>query len=373
MDYFRTPFQTLASGIDSLPEILSHIGATKVMLVVDTSFPYLSIREKVAQMAVPYIVFDHFGSNPLYEDVCLGVNSFNEERCDAIVAVGGGSTIDVAKCIKLYCHMDPATNYLRQEAADSGIPLVAIPTTAGTGSESTRFAVIYYDGKKQSVNHVSIIPDYAVLEPSVLTTLPAYQKKCTVLDALCQGIESWWSIHSTAESQDYSRQAVEMLADNIETYIFGTCDLQTAGNVMQAANLAGQAINITQTTAPHAFSYKLTSLYGLPHGHAVAVCLPDIWTYMLEHPQGCIDPRGEVYLQGVFHNIAQALHCRTAEEAAAYMRNLLSRMGMRQPSSPNRAEDLATLSASVNPIRLKNNPVALDDNAIRNLYNRILQ
>ena len=148
MDYFRTPFQTLASGIDSLPEILSHIGATKVMLVVDTSFPYLSIREKVAQMAVPYIVFDHFGSNPLYEDVCLGVNSFNEERCDAIVAVGGGSTIDVAKCIKLYCHMDPATNYLRQEAADSGIPLVAIPTTAGTGSESTRFAVIYYDGKK---------------------------------------------------------------------------------------------------------------------------------------------------------------------------------------------------------------------------------
>lgn len=370
---FCTPFQTLVSGIDSLPEIIIGIGATKVMLVADSSFPYLSIREKVAQMPVPHIVFDHFGSNPLYEDVCLGVAAFNEEHCDALVAVGGGSAMDVAKCIKLYCRMDSDVSFLQQEAADTGVPLVAIPTTAGTGSESTRFAVIYYDGKKQSINHLSIIPNYAVLEPSVLMTLPSYQKKSTVLDALCQGIESWWSINSTEESQGYSQQAVEILAANIEPYIFGTCDLPTAGNVMKAANLAGQAINITQTTAPHAFSYKLTSMYGLPHGHAVAACLPSIWEYMLEHPQNCIDARGQEYLQGVFQNIAQALNCRTPEEAVGYMRNLLTRMGMNQPSSHNRESDLVTLSASVNPIRLKNNPVALGAADIKCLYNHILQ
>ncbi len=126
--------------------------------------------------------------NPLYEQVCGGVNLFNKEQCELIVAIGGGSTIDVAKCIKLYCKMDSRINYLKQETFDSGITLIAVPTTAGTGSESTRHAVIYYEGVKQSISHTSIIPDYAVLEPSVLKTLPVYQKKCTMLDALCQAM-----------------------------------------------------------------------------------------------------------------------------------------------------------------------------------------
>ena len=77
-----------------------------------------------------------------------GVEVFLSEGCDAIVAVGGGSIIDVAKCIKLYCRMSPDKNYLLQEYTDSGVPIIAVPTTAGTGSESTRFAVIYFEGKK---------------------------------------------------------------------------------------------------------------------------------------------------------------------------------------------------------------------------------
>ena len=87
-----------------------------------------------------------------------------------------------------------------------------------------------------------------------------------VLDALCQGIESWWSINSSQLSQSYSSYAVRTLIQNIEPYIFGN-NSDAAALVMSAANKAGQAINITQTTAPHAFSYKLTSLYHLPHGH----------------------------------------------------------------------------------------------------------
>ena len=116
--------------------------------------------------------------------------------------------------------MNDGDCYLQQDFSDSGIPLVAIPTTAGTGSESTRFAVIYHQGVKQSVTHPSIIPNYAILEPAVLSSLPVYQKKCTVLDALCQGIESWWSINSTPQSHKLSCEAVRTLVDNIEPYIF---------------------------------------------------------------------------------------------------------------------------------------------------------
>lgn len=372
----KTNFQTIVWGISHLPELLAQAGATKVLLVVDASFPFLSIEKQVQEMPVPFVVFDQFSPNPLYEDVCKGVDCFCQHKCDAIVAVGGGSSIDVAKCIKLYCRLDPSVNYLQQECVDSGIPLIAIPTTAGTGSESTRFAVIYFEGKKQSVNHLSIIPTFALMEPEVLYTLPRYQKASTALDALCQGIESWWSVNSTAESQQLSKKAVGVLWKNIRQYVDGTGnsvdESQLAASVMKAANLAGQAINLTQTTAPHAFSYKITSLFKVPHGHAVAVCLPKIWQYMIAHPELCIDPRGKEYLMNVFDDIAQAMGCSTPQQAVEEFEAMMMSLAMPNPVSKNRADDIQLLSQSVNPVRLKNNPVQLSQEAIGSLYELIV-
>lgn len=367
----ENPTQRILTGIDTLGPVLKVIGAGRLLLVADSSFPFLNIRDRVEAVSTPYVVFSDFGSNPLYEDVCKGVSLFRQAQCDTILAVGGGSSMDVAKCIKLFCRMNDGGCYLQQDFTDSRIPLVAIPTTAGTGSESTRFAVIYHQGVKQSVTHPSIIPDYAILEPAVLSSLPVYQKKCTVLDALCQGIESWWSVNSTPQSHKLSSEAVGTLVDNIEPYIFENSEA-SAAMVMQAANKAGQAINITQTTAPHAFSYKLTSLYRLPHGHAVAVCLPGIWQYMLSHPDRCVDPRGTNYLNHVFTDIAEAMHCQSATEAIDRFRTLLTKMDISKPKANNREEELALLVRAVNPVRLKNNPVGLDEQVIQSIYNNIL-
>ena len=363
--------QHILTGIDNLDAVLKDINAGKLLLVADSSFPFLNIRHRIEAVSTPYVVFSDFGSNPLYEDVCKGVSLFRQAQCDTILAVGGGSCIDVAKCIKLFCQMSDGDCYLQQEYFDSQIPLVAIPTTAGTGSESTRFAVIYYQGVKQSVTHPSIIPDYAILEPAVLSSLPVYQKKCTILDALCQGIESWWSINSTSQSHKLSSEAVRTIVDNIEPYIFESSE-SAASKVMQAANKAGQAINITQTTAPHAFSYKLTSLYHLPHGHAVAVCLPGIWQYMISHPDHCKDPRGTDYLNRIFSDIAEEMHCSSASEAIDYFQALLAKLDMSKPKANNREEELTILTQAVNPVRLKNNPIALDEQVIHSLYNNIL-
>lgn len=345
------------------------VKSERYMLVCDNAFPHLPIKD---ELSAPAAIFDHFTPNPLYEQVCRGVELFNANSCDAIIAVGGGSTIDVAKCIKLYCRMDPSHNYLEQECNDSGIPLIAVPTTAGTGSESTRFAVIYFEGKKQSINHESIIPNYAILEPKLLKTLPLYQKKCTMLDAMCQAIESWWSVNSTNESMRLSAMALQTIVDNADDYIFKK-SAESAWNIMQGANLAGQAINITQTTAPHAFSYKITSLYGLPHGHAVAICMPEIWHYMLRHPEKCVDSRGIEHLDDVMEYIATAMHCVNPLDALIHFRALLLELGMERPRSETRSMDIEILSHSVNPIRLKNNPIALDEEAIRTIYENILQ
>ena len=321
---------------------------------------------------MPYVAFDQFTPNPLYEDVCKGVELFRSERCDTILAVGGGSSIDVAKCIKLYCRMSSDKLYLEQEYKDTGVKLIAVPTTAGTGSESTRYAVIYYDGKKQSVTHNSISPTVAILEPRVLKTLPLYQKKCTMMDALCQGIESWWSVNSTDESKAYSRQAVETIMRWWREYVFDNTD-EAAAQIMTAANDAGRAICITQTTAPHAFSYKITSMYGLPHGHAVAVCLPEIWQYMVGHLEECIDRRGQDYLSDVFCDIAAAMGVASSDEAIAVFRSMMEEMGLRQPQSgDSREKEIETLAASVNPVRLKNNPVALGQETALTLYDIII-
>ena len=252
--------QTIYQGIEHLSEALE--GSIKVLLVCDSSFDFLNIKAEIEHMEVPHVVFNDFTPNPLYEDVCKGVDLFQITKCDTILAVGGGSSLDVAKCIKLYCQMSKDDIYLNQPYKDTGVKLIAIPTTAGTGSESTRYAVIYYDGKKQSVTHDSIIPNIAILEPKVLKTLPLYQKKCTMLDALCQGIESWWSVNSTEESKKLSKEAVETMMQWWREYIFENTE-ESAKQIMYAANLAGQAICITQTTAPHAFSYKITSMYKL--------------------------------------------------------------------------------------------------------------
>lgn len=372
--------QQIINGIDKLSGILQEVGCRKLFLVIDSSYPFLNIKDAIEALPVEEKVkFSDFTPNPLYEQVCNGIELLKQSKCDTILAVGGGSAIDVAKCIKLAvlakegnAAIIPPLVSTRVECDGAKLPFIAIPTTAGTGSESTHNAVMYYEGAKQTVTNDGVLPDYAVLEPSVLKTLPLYQKKCTMMDALCQGIESWWSVNSTEESYEYSRKAVELIMSNWRKYIFENDD-EAAAQIMLAANYGGRAINITQTTAAHAFSYKITSLYKLPHGHAVAVGLPVIWEYMLGNMDKCIDVRGQEYLTKIFNKIAQSMGCNNAQQAIGVFREMMENMELGNPISGNREEELETLSTSVNPVRLKNNPIKLQIDIIKSIYSKIVK
>lgn len=370
--------QKIINGIDKLPGILQEVGCQKLFLVIDSSYPFLNIKDAIEALAVENVKFSDFTPNPLYEQVCNGIELLKESKCDAILAVGGGSAIDVAKCIKLAVLAEegnaaiiPPLVSQRLPIDGSKIPFIAIPTTAGTGSESTHNAVMYYEEAKQTVTNDGVLPDYAVLEPSVLKTLPLYQKKCTMMDALCQGIESWWSINSTDESKVYSRKTVELIMANWRKYIFDNDD-EAAAQIMLAANYGGRAINITQTTAAHAMSYKITSMYGLSHGHAVAVCLPEVWQYMVNHLDEVKDARGSRYLEKTFSEIARAMGYDKIRVAIAQLRQMMYDMDMGLPKAYQRELELEVLTKSVNPVRLKNNPVGLDFDTIRDFYSKIL-
>lgn len=366
----------LTAGADyaELDEYFVRSGAKCILLVCDSAFGFLRIKDYFetleARKGIRVVKFSDFQPNPLYESVVSGVELFRREHCELIAAVGGGSAMDVAKCIKLYSNMDPAENYLKQKIVPNDVPLFAVPTTAGTGSEATRYAVIYYNGAKQSVTDSSCIPSTVLFDPSVLKTLPAYQKKATMMDALCHAVESFWSVNSTAESMEYSRSAIEQVFANKDSYLAN----EDAGNagMLRAANTAGKAINITQTTAGHAMCYKLTSLYGAAHGHAAALCDRVLIPYMLANTDQCIDPRGEAHLKTVLADIAKAMGCDTPEQAAAKFDALVTELELPVPALRSE-EELGILKTSVNPDRLKNHPVRLTADTIEALYRKILK
>lgn len=312
--------------------------------------------------------FMDFSPNPQYDAVVRAVELFRAEGCDAIAAVGGGSAMDVAKCVKLFCRMDESANYLTQTITPNDFPLLAIPTTAGSGSEATRYAVVYHEGKKQSVVHENAIPSAVFLEPSVLDTLPQYQRKTTMLDAFCHALESYWSVNSTDESKAYSREVIRLILSSAQAYLQN--DKQGNANMLKAANIAGKAINITETTAGHAMCYKLTSLYGIAHGHAAALCVSALWPYMASHSEDCCDPRGEAYLQAVFSDIAAAMGQDSVEDAIRAFHAFLDALALEVPVPAE--GDYDTLSHSVNPTRLKNNPVSLNEETISSLYHQML-
>lgn len=356
-----------------LTEYIQENNLKKILLVCGNSLRSLRISAYFKKLEMEFGVkvsyFSDFSPNPLYESVAEGVRQFHKEKCDSIIAVGGGSAMDVAKCIKLYSNMKPDENYLQQTIVPNQIKFIAIPTTAGTGSEATRFAVIYYKGEKQSVSDCSCIPDAVLLDPSVLTTLPAYQKKATMMDALCHAIEAYWSINSTIESREYSTEAIKRILTSMDRYLAN----EQSGNaqMLQAANIAGKAINITQTTAGHAMCYKLTTLYGITHGHAAALCVRELWPYMLEHIDNCVDPRGGEYLIRAFMELAKTMGGSSSKEGADEFRKIFDKLELYIPKSIE--NDFEVLKTSVNPVRLKNNPVRLDIDAIDMLYHRILR
>ena len=356
--------QETCKGVASVGGIMKRYGLKKAFVV--SGVPK-TLYEGVFDFE--YEVFDKFTPNPHYEEVCDGIERFRRSGSDCIVSIGGGSTIDVAKCIKLYSAMDGGKPYLDQEHVFCATKHIAVPTTAGTGSESTRFAVIYYNGKKQSVTDDCILPDVAVHDSSLLRGLPEYHKKATMLDATCHAVESMWSVNSDEASAGYSDAALRRILANYCGYLAG--DEKAADEILTAANLAGRAINISQTTAAHAMCYKLTSEFGVAHGHAAALCLPEVWRYIAAHTELCRDPRGEEHLAAVIGRLSRCFGCDTPEQAVCRFEGILDELGLKRI----RCEDedrIKYLADSVNLQRLSNSPVPLSYDVLENLYRKIL-
>ena len=254
-----------------------------------------------------YTRFYDFEENPKIEDVEKGVFLFNENRCDFIIAVGGGSAIDIAKLVNFFNKKSkPFTSLFKSGLNNKDkCNFVAIPTTAGAGSEATHFAVVYANKLKYSIADYNLLPDMVLIDHSFLKSQPRYQMIVSGLDAFCQGIESFWCVNSNEESLGFSRKAIAYSWINLKKAVEGEDVLDY---LSKAAYFAGKAINITKTTGPHALSYGFTTNYGISHGHAVSLFLPFFVSFHMNiDKENCSDSRGHLFVLNQMREIADIL------------------------------------------------------------------
>ncbi len=297
-----------------------------------------------------------FKVNPRFTDLEGAIGKIRAINPDVIIAIGGGSVIDMAKLSRFFeCHNGETFSGKYDKTKDS-IPLIAIPTTAGTGSEATHFAVLYEGTTKHSIAHQDIKPDFAILDAALTEKTDAYLTACTGFDALAQAIEAYWNKNATLESDRYALEAIGLLWDSLPLAVKSpTRDIRS--KMLKGAYLAGKAINITKTTAPHAFSYPFTMHYGYPHGHAVALTFPAFAAINLA--PGAIEEGKRTRLLSIL-----SLEQPIEKGISDYINDI--GLDFRGESI-----DTSKILAGINLSRLANNPVKIDQNTAIEIITKV--
>lgn len=297
---------------------------------------------------------------------------------DAVLAVGGGAAIDLAKLARRFAPGSLSVKQqLRRETppnVERRVPFAAIPTTAGSGSEATRFAVLYVNGRKRSVAGDDLLPDAALVDSDLTQSLPHGAAAAAALDALCQGVESFWCVRADEVSRAWSAEAIALAWSNVTRFVRDR-DAESREAMSRASHLAGKAINRAPTTAPHAVSYHLTSRYGVPHGMAVAMTLGAFLEFnALASDDDCLDPRGPVAVRANVARIVDLLQCDSAAQARLRIQACAASLGAPvrlEQAGVASASQLARLAASVDPQRLANNPRRISRAGLAELLFRI--
>lgn len=264
----------------------------KVLVVTSSGFAQRGIVETVIDLlgAPRVLSFAEVAPNPELDDLDRLTERFSCLSVGALVAIGGGSVLDAAKVLSvtLPCAvMHPLHTALRGGVTNlwaRSIPVIAVPTTAGTGAELTPFATVWdkANHKKHSVTGRNLYPRVALLDPNLTLTLPAEETLYTGLDAVSHSLESLWNKNRTPLSEAFATQALRVAMDALPGVLAHPSDLSQRARMQEASALAGLAISQTRTAIAHSISYPLTTHYGVPHGLACSFTLENVISLYLE-------------------------------------------------------------------------------------------
>lgn len=363
-----------------LLDILKSIKPNNILVVTgEKSFDDSNIASRLMPLLSEYKVqrYSGFSSNITVEDLNKGIEITRQFMPDIIIAIGGGSVIDMAKQINIFSKHDNIPNIIinnQKKLGDKLCPLVAIPTTTGTGSEETHFAVIYIDKKKYSVANKEMIPEHKIIDSSLSHSMPIKLQASCGFDALSQSVESYWSIKSSEESRRYSMESIKLIIDNFKRSIDG--DLDSKNNMAKAANLSGKAINISKTTAAHAISYPLTIHYDIPHGHAVALTLGYFFEINSKFTNEQINEhRGGSYLKNIMKDLFRLFNVNNARECKQYWYKLMKDVGLEINANKlgiTDEKDIQRILHDVDPVRISNHPIMISKEIIHNILSSMI-
>ena len=275
-----------AGAVKQLPELIRKKGYNKVLVVTDKVLMDLGLPKGMLDAmdaaGIEYVVYDGVQPNPTDRNVNEGLKLFRESGCQAMVAFGGGSPMDCCKGIGAMAVKKGKTVEQLQGLFKvlHRIPTIfAVPTTAGTGSETTVAAVITNEKThhKASMNDTSLMPKYAVLDPELTVGLPPKVTSTTGMDALCHAVECYTNnTYNSKLEKKLAEDAVKLIYDNLYTAYCDGSNLEARQNMHKAAFYAGRAFTRGCVGYVHAIGHTLGGLYGTPHGLAMSVILPHV-------------------------------------------------------------------------------------------------
>lgn len=339
----------------ALERLAEHVSFDRVALVTSPGFTRRGLVATIERALGNRLVAvaDDVAPNPAMRHVESQAERLRPRSPDALIALGGGSTIDSAKALARLLAW-PAGTSLAKLLADEGqsgpaaLPLIAMPTTSGTGAEVTPFGTVWdYDAhKKRSIAGLDLYPRLALLDPTLTLDLPEEITVSSGLDAISHALESAWNRNANPASLALVTKSLELSLAALPRAVREPNDLEARADMMQASVLAGLAISQTRTALAHAISYPLTARFGLPHGLACSFTLPALLRFNAAHDDGRLDA------------LARALGHGSTDDLAARLGALLEELGMRERLAarlPERSSIMALAHEMFAPGRAENN------------------
>lgn len=291
---YRKP--KIAGSVKELPEIIMRHKCTHVLIITDGGIMKLGLTRRLEkalkEAGIPYTIYDKTVANPTTVNVREALELYHKEGCDAIIGFGGGSSMDCAKAVGA-CAVKPNQSLAQMKGilkVHKKLPLLmAVPTTAGTGSETTLAAVITdADTRyKYAINDFPLIPRYAVLDPKVTLSLPPFITTTTGMDALTHAVEAYIGNSTTIDTRRDALKAVKLIFENIDIAYEHGDNIQARRNMLHASFYAGCAFTKSYVGYVHAVAHSLGGQYNVPHGLANAILLP----LVLREYGSCIDKK----------------------------------------------------------------------------------
>lgn len=345
---YRSP--KVLNSVQEIPALLKEKNIDRVLVVTDgflhTSGMLEPMKKALSENRIQYTIYDEVVPNPTIWNVEIARERYIENNCQALIGFGGGSAIDCAKAVgariarprKAIPKMKGILQVMKP------IPyLIAVPTTAGTGSETTLATVITDDKNyhKFPISDFPLIPRVAVLDPEMTRSLPPHLTATTGMDALTHAIEAYIGRSTTHQTRGEALRAIRLIADNLEKAYRDGSDMEARANMLRAAYLAGDAFSKSYVGYCHAVAHSLGGQYHIPHGLANAVLLP----YVLSGYGKAINKKAK--------NIAIAMRLAdskttpdiAANRLIAHICQMNYRMGIPQKLSGIREIDIPKMAA----------------------------